>query len=86
MQPPSLSFQFFVQLITFIPRLYFRHEGQVVSERQSGLWNRIKSLIGITGFRSARTEPTWKEVCIAPLRVVWRPQIFFILIFEVRAS
>ena len=65
-------------------RLYFRHEGQVISGKQTGLWNRIKSLIGITGFQSARKEPTWKEVCIAPLRVVWRPQLFFILILEVR--
>lgn len=65
------------------PRLYFRREGQVVSEKQSGLWSRIKSLTGITGFQSARKEPTWKEVCIAPLRVIWRPQLFSILIFEV---
>ena len=72
--------------MTSTPRLYFRREGQVVSVKQTGLWNRIKSLIGITGFQSARKEPTWKEVCIAPLRVVWRPQLFFLLIFEVRAS
>ena len=69
-----------------LPRLYFRREGQVVPGKQTGLWNRIKSLIGITGFQSARKEPTWKEVLIAPLRVAWRPQLFFLLVFEVRAS
>ena len=58
----------------------------MVSDKQTGLRNRIKSLIGITGFQSARKEPTWKDVCIAPLRVVWRPQLFLLLIFEVRAS
>ena len=85
MQP--LSSLSFVRLMTFIyPRLYFRCEGQVVSRKQTGLWNHINSLIGVTGFQSARKEPTWKEVCIAPLRVVWRPQLFFLLIFEVRAS
>ena len=58
----------------------------MVSDKQTGLRNRIKSLIGITGFQSARKEPTWKDVCIAPLRVVWRPQLFLLLIFEVRAA
>ena len=83
MQP--LSSLSFIQLMTSTTRLYFRHEGQVVSDKQSGLWSRIKSLSGVTGFESARKEPTWKEVCIAPLRVVWRPQLFFLLIFEVRS-
>ena len=72
--------------MTSIPRLYFRSEGQVASSKQTGLWDRVKLLIGITGIQSARKEPTWKEVCIAPLRVVWRPQLFFLLIFQVRAS
>ena len=58
----------------------------MISGKQTGLWNRIKALIGITGFQSARKEPTWKEISIAPLRVIWRPQLFFPLIFEVRAS
>ena len=58
----------------------------MVSDKKTGLWERIKSLIGITGFQSARKEPTWKEVCSAPLRVVWRPHLFLLLIFEVRAS
>ena len=82
--------RFFSSLVWFnwwrpSPRLYFRHEGQVVSSKQTGLWNRIKSLIGITGFQSARKEPSWREVCIAPLRVVWRPHFFFLLLFQVRA-
>ena len=83
MQP--LSSLNFIQLITSTTRLYFRREGQVVSDKQTGLRSRIKSLSGVTGFESARKEPTWKEVCIAPLRVVWRPQLFFLLIFEVRS-
>ena len=70
--------------IDYPERMYFRHEGKVVSVKRTGLRNRIESLIGITGFQSARKDPTWAEVCIAPLRVVWRPQLFLILIFEVR--
>ena len=58
----------------------------MISGKQTGLWNRIKALIGITGFQSARKEPTWKEISIAPLGVIWRPQLFFPLVFEVRAS
>ncbi|KAF8801504.1 hypothetical protein BYT27DRAFT_6794910 [Phlegmacium glaucopus] len=62
--------------------VYIRHEGKVVSAKKTGLRNRIKSLIGITGFQSARKDPTWTEVLIAPLNVVWRPHLFSILVLE----
>ena len=70
--------------IDYPERMYFRHEGKGVSVKRTGLLNRIKSLIGITGFQSARKDPTWAEVCSAPLRVVWRPQLFLVLLLEVR--
>ena len=80
----SLFVQFCFIDDAYPERMYFRHEGKAVSVKRTGLLNRIKSLIGITGFQSARKDPTWAEVCIAPLRVLWRPQLFLILILEVR--
>ncbi|KDR72644.1 hypothetical protein GALMADRAFT_252806 [Galerina marginata CBS 339.88] len=50
--------------------------------RKGGFVYRLKDLIGITGVRSARKDPTWREVLFAPLKIVWRPHLFLILIFE----
>ncbi|KAF8799750.1 MFS general substrate transporter [Phlegmacium glaucopus] len=73
----------FILIVLFMEEsMYLRHEGKVVSVKQTGLRNRIKSLIGITGFQSARKDPTWTEVLIAPLNVVWRPHLFSILVLE----
>ncbi|KXN86661.1 hypothetical protein AN958_09839 [Leucoagaricus sp. SymC.cos] len=49
----------------------------------AGLKNRLWTLLGITGVKRARLEPTWKEVLVAPIDVVWRPHMFLILLFEV---
>jgi len=72
----------FILIVLFTEEsLYFRQEGKV-SIRQTGLRSRIKALIGITGFQSVRKDPTWTEVLTAPLRVVWRPHLFSILVLE----
>ncbi|KAJ3572242.1 hypothetical protein NP233_g3222 [Leucocoprinus birnbaumii] len=49
---------------------------------ESKFKSRVWTLIGITGIRNVKPEPTWKEVLIAPIDVVWRPHMFLILLFE----
>jgi hypothetical protein len=86
-----------VSQITDIPlkpsfRLYHRvavpptHSKNVIGARTTlsarGL-GRIQDLIGITGIRSARPDPSWKELLFAPFKLVWRPHLLSILIFEV---
>jgi hypothetical protein len=44
----------------------------------------FKSLIGITGYEMEKYRPRWPQVLLASLDVVWRPQFFFVVVFEVR--
>ena len=74
-------------------RLYIRSQWKASpavegdSNARSGIsartFGRISDLVGITGVRSARPEPTWREVLYAPFNLVWRPHLLLILIFEV---
>ncbi|KAF8965906.1 MFS general substrate transporter [Flammula alnicola] len=61
---------------------YIRYADKPHSKPQRGFVPRLKSLIGITGFRDARKDPSWREVLYAPLKIVWRPHLFLILFFE----
>ncbi|KAF5312000.1 hypothetical protein D9619_002495 [Psilocybe cf. subviscida] len=61
------------------PSLVERDVRTGISAQASG---RIRDLVGITGFQSARPEPTWGEVLSAPFKLVWRPHLLLILIFE----
>lgn len=47
-----------------------------------GTKNHIWTLIGVTGIRNVRPEPTWIEAVVAPIDVAWRPHMFLILLFE----
>ena len=67
-------------------RMYDRHLVQPPAQAKLGVRHRIETLIGVTGARMARHRASWTEVILAPLNVLWRPQILGILIFEVRGS
>ncbi|KAF8877198.1 major facilitator superfamily domain-containing protein [Infundibulicybe gibba] len=54
--------------------------------RTTGFQGRVKTLIGINGVKMIRDRPSWTEVALAPLHVVWRPHILGILIFEAGSS
>ncbi|KAF8157050.1 MFS general substrate transporter [Crassisporium funariophilum] len=62
--------------------MYFRNEQKVTSVQRTGLWARVNALIGITGVQSARKDPTWSVVLMAPLKLVWRPHLLLILLLE----
>jgi len=48
----------------------------------TGLRNRIETLVGITGWRIANHRPPWKQIVSDPIRIVWRPHVLPVLIFE----
>ncbi|KAG2034018.1 major facilitator superfamily domain-containing protein [Suillus americanus] len=48
----------------------------------TGLKYRFETLIGVTGYRMAKYRPRWSEVLFASLDVAWRPQFFFVVLFE----
>jgi len=49
---------------------------------EGGLRYRIETLVGITGYKMAKYRVTWSDAISSPFKVVWRPQILIILVFE----
>lgn len=47
-----------------------------------GFRNRAETLIGITGWRMAKYRTPWKEIVMDPIRIVWRPHVLPVLLFE----
>ncbi|KAG1799379.1 MFS general substrate transporter [Suillus plorans] len=62
--------------------MYDRHLDLKPLHISTGLRYRFKTLIGVTGYKMAKYRPRWPEVILASLDVVWRPQFFFIVLFE----
>uniref|UniRef100_A0A8H7XQ35 MFS general substrate transporter n=1 Tax=Psilocybe cubensis TaxID=181762 RepID=A0A8H7XQ35_PSICU len=48
----------------------------------TGLRLRIENLVGITGMRMQKYRISWFESVVSPLRLVWRPHLLMVLIFE----
>ena len=51
----------------------------------TGLRNRVENLLGITGLKMAEYHISWGEAILSPFRLMWRPHLLMILIFEVCA-
>ena len=64
-------------------RMYERGVRNIPSRPRSGLRYRIETLVGITGVNMAKYRATWIEAVSAPFKLVWRPHLLSILIFEV---
>ncbi|KAJ7592988.1 MFS general substrate transporter [Mycena floridula] len=47
-----------------------------------GLRYRIETLVGITGAKMAKYRISWREAIFAPFKLVWRPHLLSILVFE----
>ena len=62
-------------------RLYDRHL-KTQPPRSTGLRYRIETLVGITGSRLSNYRSSWQSVIFAPFRIVWRPHLLAILVFE----
>ncbi|KNZ81415.1 hypothetical protein J132_00654 [Termitomyces sp. J132] len=74
-----------VTLITFFMEetLYDRTLKPVPPRPTDGLRYRVETLLGITGVKMAKYRATWIGAIVSPIRVVWRPHVLSILIFEV---
>ncbi|KAF8126214.1 MFS general substrate transporter [Boletus edulis] len=62
--------------------LYDRGKNRPVLPTSSGLRYRFETLIGTTGYKLAKYRASWREVIMACLEVVWRPQFIFVMVFE----
>lgn len=48
----------------------------------TGLRNRVETLFGITGWKMAKYRAPWKQIVTDPIRIVWRPHVLPVLVFE----
>lgn len=64
-------------------RMYDRGVKSLPQQPTGGLRYRIETLVGITGMRMAKYRATWREAVFAPFKLVWRPHLLSILVFEV---
>ncbi|KAF5392825.1 hypothetical protein D9757_000897 [Collybiopsis confluens] len=49
---------------------------------EGGFRYRLESLAGVTGFKMAKYRATWSDAILSPFKIVWRPHLLMILIFE----
>jgi MFS family permease len=62
--------------------MYDRRLVSMPLRTSTGLRYRFETLIGVTGYKMAKYRPRWPEVLFASLDVAWRPQFFFVVLFE----
>lgn len=49
-----------------------------------GVRSRIQGLIGITGAKMQKYRISWADSIFAGFKLIWRPHLLMILIYEVR--
>jgi hypothetical protein len=69
--------------LTTSTRMYDRGVKNHISQPAGSLRYRIETLVGITGVKMAMYSATWYEVVSAPFKLVWRPHLLSIVVFEV---
>jgi hypothetical protein len=74
-------FLMFIQNLTQ-NRMYDRGREPPAVAAEFGLRYRLETLIGVTGYRKAHLRSSWGQIILAPINIVWRPQLLGILIFE----
>lgn len=63
-------------------RMYDRTLNPIPIPETTGLRNHIETLVGIAGWKMAKYRPPWKQIVLDPIRMVWRPHVLPVLIFE----
>lgn len=84
--PPQLwSLVFSIYQISYFFNRMFDRPTKALPEQppKKGLRYRVETLLGLTGLKLARERASWSEVAMAPLRIIWRPHLLSILVFEV---
>ena len=64
-------------------RMYDRGVKNFPSRPTDSLHYRIETLIGITAVKLAKYRATWYEAVSTPFKLVWRPHLLSIVVFEV---
>ena len=64
-------------------RMYDRGEKNLPPRPADGLRYRIETLVGLTGAKMAKHRATWHEAVSAPFKLLWRPHLLSITVFEV---
>ena len=59
---------------------------KLIARPSSALRYRVETLVGITGARMAKYRSTWSDVVSVWFRLVWRPHLLGVLLFEVHSS
>lgn len=65
-------------------RMYDRTVRPIPEPTTIGLQYKIETLLGITGHKMSKYRESWASAVWAPFKVVWRPHLLMILIFEVK--
>ncbi|KAI0264618.1 MFS general substrate transporter [Gloeopeniophorella convolvens] len=75
---------FVLFLIVFFGRetMYDRGVKGIPPRSSTGLRYRIETLLGVTGLRMAKYRASWAEAVSAPVKLIWRPHLLSILVFE----
>lgn len=63
--------------------MYDRTVKPIPERPTTGLRYRIETLIGITGVKMTKYRASWADAILAPFKLIWRPHLLLILIFEV---
>ena len=69
--------------LTTSNRMYDRGVKDLPLQPTGSLHYRLETLTGITGAKMAKYRATWYEAVSAPFKLVWRPHLLSILVFEV---
>lgn len=64
-------------------RMYDRGVKPIPEPPTNGLRYRVETLLGITGLKMVKYRDSWSRAISSPFRIVWRPQLIGILVFEV---
>ncbi|KAJ7355263.1 MFS general substrate transporter [Mycena albidolilacea] len=62
--------------------MYDRGVKPIPEPPTNGLRYRVKTLLGITGLKMVKYRDSWSRAILSPFRIVWRPQLIGILVFE----
>ncbi|KAF7351663.1 Efflux pump rdc3 [Mycena sanguinolenta] len=62
--------------------MYDRSLKPIPEPPTTGLRYRVETLLGVTGLKMAKYRDSWYRAISSPFRIVWRPQLLGILVFE----
>ncbi|KAF9522707.1 MFS general substrate transporter [Crepidotus variabilis] len=80
----SMYSLFVVILIAFFMEetMYDRNVRPVPEPSTTGLHYRLETVTGITGWHMQKYRTSWKDSILSPFRLIWRPHMLMLLIFE----